>query len=80
MANAVAHFTADLLSLRQTTNESLGLNERNIFLFNPNKNMKNMKKKEKKNKRGKGKIRGCQVNTIHYDVRRVILKIAYKDE
>jgi hypothetical protein len=76
MANAVAHFTADLLSLRQTTNESLGLNERNIFLFNPNKNMKNMKKK----KRGRGKIRGCQVNTIHYDVRRVILKIAYKDE
>jgi hypothetical protein len=47
MANAVAHFTADLLSLRQTTNESLGLNERNIFLFNPNKNKKNMKKKRK---------------------------------
>lgn len=55
MANAVAHFTADLLSLRQTTNESLGLNERNIFLFNPNKNNKNMKEKERKKEKRKGK-------------------------
>jgi prophage tail gpP-like protein len=63
MANAVAHFTADLLSLRQTTNESLGLNERNIFLFNPNKNNKNMKKKKEKRK-GKDKRLSGQHDTL----------------
>jgi hypothetical protein len=37
------------LCVKRQTN-LFGLNERNIFLFNPNKNNKNMKKKEKKRK------------------------------